>query len=144
MQTDVNLQRASLTINLYGTKPERDVEQTPPSIKNEQPPPEEPRYVDDPELPPGTIKQTDTKRGGMDVQIGRIIRERGQTVRSDTFKSRYQPWPDIFALGPGATPPPPTSVPTDPAPLQEEIALPTVTPDPAPSQEESTQPTPIP
>lgn len=115
MQTEVDLRRARLTVRLYGTKPNREVIQTGPELTNERPAPQEPRYVADPELPPGAIRQTDTKRGGMDVRIGRIVRQNGQILYRDTFLSRYQPWPDIYALGPGATPPTPTPAATDPA-----------------------------
>ncbi len=115
MQTEVDLRRARLTVRLFGTKPDREVIQTGPELTNERPAPQEPRYVADLELPPGAIKQTDTKRGGMDVRIGRVVRQNGQVLYRDTFLSRYQPWPDIYALGPGATPPTPTPAATDPA-----------------------------
>ena len=115
MQTEVDLRRARLTVRLYGTKPDREVIQTGPEITNERPAPTEPRFVADPELPPGSIKQTDTKRGGMDVRVGRIVRQNGQVLYRDSFLSRYQAWPDIYALGPGATPPTPSPVTTDPA-----------------------------
>jgi vancomycin resistance protein YoaR len=115
MQTEVDLRRSRLTVRLYGTRPDREVIQTGPELTNERPAPQEPRYVADPELPPGAIRQTDTKRGGMDVRIGRIVRQNGQILYRDTFLSRYQPWPDIYALGPGATPPTPTPAATDPA-----------------------------
>ena len=102
MQTEVDLRRSRLTVRLYGTKPDREVIQTGPEITNERPAPMEPRYVADLELPPGSIKQTDTKRGGMDVRVGRIVRQNGQVLYRDSFLSRYQPWPDIFVRGTGS------------------------------------------
>jgi vancomycin resistance protein YoaR len=133
MQTEVDTRRARLTVRLYGTKPDREVVQTGPEITNERPAPTEPRYVADPELPPGAIKQTDTKRGGMDVRVGRIVRQNGQVLYQDSFLSRYQAWPDIFALGPGATPPTPTPAATDPAlvPTGQPEGVPTATAGPA-------------
>ncbi|GAB4449490.1 MAG: VanW family protein [Chloroflexi bacterium OHK40] len=132
LQTQVDLQRTQLTVRLYGTKPDREVIQTGPEITNERPAPTEPRYVPDPDLPPGSIKQTDTRRGGMDVRVGRIVRQNGQVLYRDSFLSRYQPWPDIFALGPGATPPTPSPVATDPAlaPTAPAESLPATTPQP--------------
>ena len=151
LQTQVDLQRTQLTVRLYGTKPDREVIQTGPEITNERPAPTEPRYVPEPDLPPGSIKQTDTRRGGMDVRVGRIVRRNGQVLYRDSFLSRYQPWPDIFALGPGATPPTPSPVATDPAltPTAPTEGLPAATSQPgevAPTSEggsgEVVQPTP--
>ena len=101
LETVVDTTDEVLTVNLYGTKPGREVIQTPPSITNEVPAPSEPRYVDDPQLPAGTVKQTDTARGGMDVRVGRIVKLGGAVLYQDTFFSRYQPWPNIFVRGTG-------------------------------------------
>ena len=101
METVVDTANEVLTVNLYGTKPAREVIQTPPSITNETPAPAKPRYVNDPKLPAGTIKQTDTARGGMDVRVGRIVKQGGAVLYQDTFFSRFQPWPDIFVRGTG-------------------------------------------
>ena len=101
METVVDTANEVLTVNLYGTKPAREVIQTPPSITKEIPALAKPRYVNDPELPAGTIKQTDTARGGMDVRVGRIVKQGGTVLYQDTFFSRFQPWPDIFVRGTG-------------------------------------------
>lgn len=152
MQSSVDLKRNLLSIQLYGTKPDRTVIQTPVQITNEQPAPQEPQYVADPELPPGTIKQTDTKRSGMDVRIGRRVEQNGQVLYRDTFLSRYRPWPDIFALGPGAQPPTPLPSPqatpsaSEPllTPLVETpTALPTASTPEAPSEAPDPGQTPV-
>ena len=101
METVVDTANQVLTVNLYGTKPGREVIQVPPVITNEVPAPTEPRYVNDPALPAGTIKQTDTARGGMDVTIGQIVKQDGKVVYEDTFFSRFKPWPNIFVRGTG-------------------------------------------
>jgi vancomycin resistance protein YoaR len=149
MQTEVDVRRTRLTVRLYGTKPAREVIQTPAEITNERPAPPEPRYVRDDDLPSGTIKQTDTKRGGMDVRIGRIVRQHGKVLYRDTFVSRYQPWPDIFALGPGAEAPTPTALPTTTLPAEPPTAPPTSEslPEPTPTSappEEPPPPSPVP
>jgi hypothetical protein len=90
-----------LTVGLYGTRPNREVIQLPPEISQLTPPPSVARYIDDSSLPAGTVKQTDTARGGMDVRVGRIVRQDGREIRSDVFFSRFQPWPDIFVRGTG-------------------------------------------
>jgi vancomycin resistance protein YoaR len=101
METVVNTTDEVLTVNLYGTNPGREVIQTPPVITKEVPAPTKPRYVNDPKLPAGTLKQTDTARGGMDVRVGRIVKENGVVRYQDTFFSRFQPWPNIYARGTG-------------------------------------------
>jgi vancomycin resistance protein YoaR len=101
METFADTVNEVLTVNLYGTKPNREVIQTPPSVTNEIFAPTKPRYVDDATLPAGTVKQTDTARGGMDVRVGRIVKQGGVVMYQDTFFSRFQPWPDIFVRGTG-------------------------------------------
>jgi vancomycin resistance protein YoaR len=146
LQTEVDAKRARLTVQLYGTKPDREIIQTDAAITNEVPAPSEPRYVRDNELPAGTMRQTDTKRGGMDVRIGRIVRQNGTVLYRDTFLSRYKPWPDIFAMGPGVEPPTPTSAATAlPSPTSElppEALPPTeLPPEATPTSESPVEPT---
>lgn len=102
LEAYVNLESDTLTVNLYGTRPAREVRQLPVEIGKVTPAPDKPRYVDDPSLPAGTLRQTDTARGGLDVTVRRVVLEDGQVVREDRFFSRYQPWPDIFVRGTGS------------------------------------------
>lgn len=101
MQTTVDTVGEVLTVELYGTRPDREVIQRPPMITRETPAPATPRYIDDPSLPKGVVKQTDTARGGLDVRIERIVRQRGEVLLSDAFVSSFQPWPNIFVRGTG-------------------------------------------
>jgi vancomycin resistance protein YoaR len=101
METVADTANEVLIVNLYGTRPDREVIQTPPAITNEVAAPAQPRYIEDPALPAGTVKQTDTARGGMDVRVGRIVRQGEQVLYEDTFFSRFQSWPDIFVRGIG-------------------------------------------
>ncbi|HMQ32638.1 MAG TPA: VanW family protein [Chloroflexaceae bacterium] len=101
MQTGVDLQNQILTVRLYGTRPQREVVQLPVEIANRVPAPMAPRYVNDPTLPAGTVRQTDTARGGFDATVGRIVRQGNTILYQDRFFSRYQPWPDIFVRGTG-------------------------------------------
>ena len=99
--------QAMVTFNLYGTKvPGRTVERTEPVITNETPAPAEPVYINDPEQPPGTFKQTDVARGGMDIEIYRTVKQDGVELRRTRFLTQFQPWPNIFLKNP-ATPLPP-------------------------------------
>lgn len=90
-------------------------------ITNQVPAPTEPKYVFDPELRVGAVRQTDTARGGFDVRIGRVVRHGDQVLAQDTFFSRYQAWPNIFVRGP-VPPPQPTP---DPAVVDPNQAPPT-------------------
>lgn len=90
-----------LTVNLYGTKPNREVIRTDAVISRVIPAPRQPKYVNDPTLPRGTVKQTDTARGGMDVRVGRIVKSGDKVLYKDTFFSRFKAWPNIFVRGTG-------------------------------------------
>jgi vancomycin resistance protein YoaR len=118
MQTEVDSARAVLRVKLYGTDPGRQVTQLEARIANQVPAPTEPKYVFDPELPPGAVRQTDTARGGFDVRIGRVVRQGDTLLYEDTFFSRYKAWPNIFVRGP-ELPPQPTPDPAviDPSQL---------------------------
>ena len=99
--------KAMVTFNIYGTKvPGRTVERIGPSISNETPAPKQAVYIDDPQQPIGTKKQTDTARGGLDVEIWRVIKQDGVEVRRTRFLTQFQPWPNIFVKNP-KTPLPP-------------------------------------
>jgi vancomycin resistance protein YoaR len=106
IQSYANEADGSVTVALYGTKvPGREVERTSPKIANETPAPTKPVYIDDPEQPLGAFKQTDTARGGMDIEIVRYVKQDGQVVRTDTFRTSFQAWPNIYLKNP-ATPTP--------------------------------------
>ncbi len=98
---------ASVTFNLYGTKVSgRTVERTEPEITNQTPPPAEPVFIDDPEQPLGTVTQSDTARGGLDIQIVRIVKQDGVEVRRTPFITKFAPWPNVFIKNPNAPLPP--------------------------------------
>lgn len=87
----------TLTINLYGTKPDRQVIISDPVKKDIVPPPPA-LYTVDPSLAPGQIKQVDWAAQGMTVEVTRTIIEGGQT-RTETLVSKYQPWRAIYLVG---------------------------------------------
>lgn len=100
IETEVDEKAGTVTFFIYGTKPDREVELEGPIVTNETPP-KEPVYEVDPSLPPGTIKQIDWANKGADVTIYRIIKQNGQVVKRERFDSHYQPWADVFLVGPG-------------------------------------------
>lgn len=101
MQTSIDEQAQVLVVQLYGTRPDREVRIEGPIITNEVRAPTEPVYIDDPSLPRGTIRQTDVARSGRDVSIYRIVTEADGEVRRELFFTRFRPWPNIFVRGSG-------------------------------------------
>jgi len=64
-------------------------------------PPSQPVYVNDPSLPAGTVKQTDTARRGMDITVYRLIEVDGQQRPPEAFFTRFKAWPNVFVRGTG-------------------------------------------
>jgi vancomycin resistance protein YoaR len=91
----------TLTVRLYGTKPNRIVEARGPEIDNRVPPPSEPVYLTDDKLAAGTVKQTDTARAGMDIAVYRVITENGVQKPPELFFTRFKAWPNVFVRGTG-------------------------------------------
>lgn len=97
MEPVMNADSGALTINLYGTKPDRQVIISDPVKKDiVQPPPA--LYTVDPSLAPGQIKQVDWQAQGMTVEVTRTIIE-GGTTRTETLVSKYQPWRAVYLVG---------------------------------------------
>ncbi len=101
MQTTIDEQAQVLSVQLYGTRPNRQVRIEGPRIANEVRAPSEPVYVDDPTLPRGTIRQTDVARNGRDISIYRIVIDANGNERRELFFTRFRPWPNIFVRGAG-------------------------------------------
>ncbi|WP_322490120.1 VanW family protein [Chloroflexus sp.] len=101
MQTSIDEQAHVLVVQLYGTRPNRDVRIEGPIIANEVRAPSQPVYVDDPTLPRGTLRQTDVARNGRDISIYRIITGANGQERRELFFTRFRPWPNIFVRGTG-------------------------------------------
>ena len=150
MEATVNRGQALAEIRLYGTDTGRTVELIGPAISNRTPPPTDPVYVPEPSRPVGQPRQSNTARGGMDINVTRIVYQNGQVIEQRNFPTRFRPWPNIFEynpaeLGPDGKPrpeetPTPTEdevvVPAPPPPVVEEPAL------PAPPAEEPPPPPP--
>jgi vancomycin resistance protein YoaR len=101
MEAVTNDDQQTLTVRLYGTKPNRVVEARGPEIDNRIPPPSEPVYLTDSQLAAGTVKQTDTARAGMDIAVYRVITENGVQKPPELFFTRFKAWPDVFVRGTG-------------------------------------------
>jgi hypothetical protein len=123
-------------IAFYGTKLDRRVELS-HRIYDQLPPISKPVYVADAKQPRGSVKQTDTARGGMTIDVYRTVIEDGVRRKPELFRTKFKPWPNIYAVNPAdmgsdgrphLAPPPAPEQPA-PAPAPEQPA-----PAPAPEQ----------
>lgn len=91
----------TLTVNIYGTKVAGEVKLEGPAISNRVPAPPDVYEVDQ-RLPPGTKKQVETARGGLDTVITRRIVAPGQPDKVDQYRSSYAAWPNYFIVASGS------------------------------------------
>lgn len=120
-----NPRTATAQVALYGTKPNREVRLTGYRVYNEIGAPAEPVFVPDPEQPPGTPRQSDRARGGMTIDLYRVVTENGIAREPELFRTRFRPWPNIFVINPADLGPDGRPIPT-PA---DQAATPGPTPD---------------
>lgn len=133
---------ARAQVELYGTRPNREVRIEGYQVSNRVPAPGEPVYVPDPEQPQGNMRQSDRSRGGMTIDLYRVVTENGVARPGELFRTRFRPWPDIFVvnpadLGPDGRPlPQPTADPAAQPPTADGAsdpgAQPSVPPTPEP------------
>jgi vancomycin resistance protein YoaR len=160
IQTAVDKSRALAEVRLYGTSDGRQVSLLGPTTTSRQPAPTAPVYVADSSRPRGSIRQSDTARGGMTIEFTRVIERADQIIERRTFETRFKPWPNIFEVNPAdlgpdgrpipvATPTPdpeqevpPTDAPPADAPPADAPAPPA--PEPAPPAPEPAPPAPEP
>jgi vancomycin resistance protein YoaR len=102
MDASVDEAEQVLAIRLYGTRPARTVQAVGPDVDNIVNPPSEPVYMTDPELPAGSVKQTDQARRGMDISVYRVIEEGGVKKEPELFFTRFKAWPNVFVRGIGS------------------------------------------
>jgi vancomycin resistance protein YoaR len=86
-------------VELYGTKQDRRVELT-QRVYDRVPAPTAPVYVTDGEQPRGRIRQSDTARGGMTIDVVRTVYVNGVARDPDLFRTRFKPWPNIYVVNP--------------------------------------------
>lgn len=109
----------TITINLWGTPPNRTVTIAEPVQSDVvKPPPAE--YIIEPTLAKDQKKQVEWEHSGMTVTVQRTIVENG-TTRTDTLVSKYQPWGAVYQVGPG------TEIPATPTPEPSDVVTATNT-----------------
>jgi vancomycin resistance protein YoaR len=134
IQTSSNPRTGLAQVELYGTKPDRSVEIT-HRIYDRVPAPTDPVFVPDPEQAQGSVRQSDTARGGMTIDVYRIVTENGVAKEPELFRTRFRPWPNIFTVNPADIGP-------DGRPLIAWGDQPDQQPQPAPTEQPQEQPAP--
>ncbi|MBC8160203.1 MAG: VanW family protein, partial [Roseiflexaceae bacterium] len=99
MQATANPRNGLAEVALYGTKPDRTVSLTHEIIKR-TPAIDKPEYVPDPKQPVGTVKRTDTARGGMVIEVYRTVVDGGVERPRELFSTNFQPWPNKYTVNP--------------------------------------------
>lgn len=99
IQTKVDKEQKKLSFLFYGTSDGRRVEMEKPVIHSQTPPPE-PIYVDEPNLPAGTVKKIDSAHWGAKVSFNwKVYYASGGLKEERTFWSSYVPWPAVYQRG---------------------------------------------
>lgn len=99
LETTFDPKKSLAQVTLYGTKPNRTVSIT-QEITERTPAITEPVYFADPKQPTGTVKRTDTARGGMKIEVYRTITDNGQARAPELFRTSFAPWADKYAVNP--------------------------------------------
>jgi vancomycin resistance protein YoaR len=100
VQTAADPRTAMAQVAIYGTKPAREVTLTGYRVYNQTPAPGDPVFVADAEQPAGALRQSDRARGGMTIDVYRVITENGVSRAPELFRTRFRAWPNIFVVNP--------------------------------------------
>ncbi len=99
-QTEWDDDTASLSISVFGKARDFTVEIGQPETLSSTPSPAD-RIIPDASLPAGQRKQVDWAAPGAVIEVTRKLVKDGKTIKQDTLKSSYRPWPNIFLVGTG-------------------------------------------
>jgi len=89
---------SKLIFEFYGTSDGREVEVSQPKLYNiVRPGP--PIYIETDEIAPGQKKRVETAHNGADAEFTRKIIYPDGRVKEENWKSRYQPWREVWLVG---------------------------------------------
>ncbi|MDO8688715.1 MAG: VanW family protein [Dehalococcoidia bacterium] len=89
----------NVTVNIYGTKPDREVSIEAPILSNVVPTDRTVIRQESPVLAKGTEVMTEAAEDGMDVTVYRSIKVGGKEVRRDKLSSHYRPAHNVVLAG---------------------------------------------
>ncbi len=92
------IQGNELVFTIWGTKDGRIAEQTKPRIYNIVSPPPK-KTIETLDLPPGTVKCTETAHAGADASFDYTVTYANGEVKKENFFSRYKPWQAVCLVG---------------------------------------------
>ncbi|MFC4454542.1 VanW family protein [Deinococcus sonorensis] len=98
LQADWDDKRAQLRVHVFGRPRDFTVQLGTPRTLSSTPAPAD-RLIADSSLPAGTRQQVDWAAPGAVIEVQRRFVRNGQVVRSDTLRSSYRPWPNIYLVG---------------------------------------------
>jgi hypothetical protein len=135
-------------VALYGTKPDRQVYLT-REVYNRIPAPTNPEFIPDPKQPRGWIKQSDTARGGMTIDVYRTVVENGVEKPPELFRTKFRAWANKYLvnpadMGPDGRPSIWSTTPEPPPPPAPEQQQPAPEAQPAPEQQPAPEAQPAP
>ncbi len=98
IQTETDLEAATLTFRFYSTKTGREVTIDP--VKTERVVPHGPAiYEKDPNKLKGVMEQVDWAKDGVDVTVIRTVTQEEKVIHKDVIFSHYRPWQDVYKVG---------------------------------------------
>lgn len=98
IQSSIDYNEQKIEFSLYGTRDNREVFVSKPTISDQTPAPP-PAFQDDPTLPKGQLKQVDFEAQGAKVVFTRTVKKDGKVILFDKFTSNYQPWQAVYLKG---------------------------------------------
>jgi len=100
VQTKIDPENYYLSFEIYGCPDGRKIEIGDSKVWAVTAPPPD-KYVDDPTLPAGTIKQVDFRSGGAKASFDWKVTKDGKTLHQKSFYSNYRSWQAVFLRGTG-------------------------------------------
>jgi len=98
IQTVYDEKEKYLAFELYGTKDGREVTISKARTWDVIAPPPD-LYIDDPNLPTGTVRQTEHKAWGAKVAFDWKVVKNSEVLQERTFYSNYRPWQAVYLRG---------------------------------------------
>jgi len=98
IQTSLDTYNQKLSFYFYGTPDGRQVFISQSRIWDQSPPPPD-KYIDDPSLPSGTVKQIDFKAWGAKASFDWRVTRGSEVLQERTFYSYYRPWQAVYLRG---------------------------------------------
>ncbi|MCL4530909.1 MAG: VanW family protein [Chloroflexi bacterium] len=100
METNVDVGSRSLTWTFYSTADGRSVQWNTTGPQNVVPAPDA-KFVVNPDLKAGQMKQTDWAANGADVDVTRTVMKDGAVYFQDEFKTHYEAWQAVCEYAQG-------------------------------------------